>query len=108
MKTLVKGKTKTAIAGLGYSGALYHTAWNTLVRNFGRPKTVVNAQIEMIHTYPFMKSHESVAIIRYAKLISTCVSVLHQYGLSEDLRLESVLNTALRKLPPELKSKWLF
>ena len=37
LKTLVKGKAKAAIAGLGYSGALYHTAWDTLVRNFGRP-----------------------------------------------------------------------
>ena len=32
LKTLVKGKAKAAIAGLGYSGALYHTAWDTLVR----------------------------------------------------------------------------
>ena len=39
LKTLVKGKAKAAIAGFGYSGALYHTAWDTLVRNFGQPQT---------------------------------------------------------------------
>ena len=108
LKTLVEGKAKVAIAGLGYSGALYHTAWATLVRNFCRPQTVVNAQMKLIHMYPFIKSHDSAAIKKYTQLISTCVSVLHQYGFSGDLSSESVLNTALRKLPPELKTKWLF
>ena len=108
LKTLVKGKAKAAIACLGYSGSLYQTAWDTLVRNFGRPHTVVNAQMKLIHTYPFIKSHDSAAIIQYAQLISTCVSVLHQYGFSGDLSSESVLNSALRKLPPDLKTIWLF
>ena len=36
LKTLVKGKGKAATTGLGLSGALYHTAWDTLVRNFGQ------------------------------------------------------------------------
>ena len=85
LKTLVKGKAKAAIAGLGYSGALYHTAWDTLVRNFGRPQTVVNAQMKLIHTYPFIKSHDSAAIIKYAQLITTCVSVINQYGFTGDL-----------------------
>ena len=105
LKTLVKGKAKVAIAGLGYSGALYHTAWDTLVRNFGRPQTVVNAQMKLIHTYPFIKSHDSAAIIKYAQLIPTCVSVLNQYGFNGDLSSESVMNSAVRKLPPELKTK---
>ena len=108
LKTLVKGKAKAAIAGLGYSGALYHTAWDTLVRNFGRPQTVVNAQMKLIHTYPFIKSHDSAAIIKYSQLITTCVSVLNQYGFTGDLSSESVLNSAVRKLPPELKTKWMF
>ena len=72
LKTLLNGKAKAAIAGLGY------TAWDTLVRNFGRPQTVVNAQMKLIHTYPFIKSHDSAAIIKYAQLITTCVNVLNQ------------------------------
>ena len=55
LKTLLKGKVKAAIAGLGYSGALYHTAWDTLVRDFGRPQAVVNAQMKLIHMYSFIK-----------------------------------------------------
>ena len=108
LKTLVKGKANAAIAGLGYSGALYHTAWDTLVHNFDRPQTVVYAQMKLVHTYPFIKSHDSAAIIKYSHLTTTCVSVLNQYGFTGDLSSESVLNSVVRKLPPELKTKWLF
>ena len=108
LKTLVKGKAKAAIAGLCYSGELYHTAWDTLVRNFGRPQTVVNAQMKLIHTYPFIKSYDSAAIIKSSQLITTCVSVFNQYRFTGDLSSESVLNSAVRKLPPESKTKWLF
>ena len=107
-KTLVKDKAKAAIAGFGYSGALYHTAWQTLERNFGRPQSLVNAQMRQIYQFPFIKSHDSTAIIKYSQLISTCVSVLIQYGFTGDLCPESVLSAAVRKLPPELKTKWLF
>ena len=108
MKTLVKGKAKAAIAGLGYSGSMYTAAWNALVTNVGRPQTIVNAQMKLIHTSPFIKSHDSASIIKYAQLITTCVNVLKQFGFDGDLYSESVLNSALRKLPPELKTKWFF
>ena len=108
LKTLVKGKAKAAIAELGYSGAMYSAAWNTLVMNFGRPQTIVNAQMKLIHTSAFIKPHDSAAIIKYAQMITTCVNVLKQFGFTGDLYSESVLNSALRKLPPELKTKWFF
>ena len=108
LKTLVKGKAKSAIAGLGYSGSMYTSAWNALVTNFGRPQTIVNAQMKLIHTSPFIRSHDSAAIIKCAQLITTCVIVLKQFGFDGDLYSESVLNSALRKLPPELKTKRLF
>ena len=101
LKTLVKGKAKAAIA-------VYSAAWNGLVTDFGRPQTIVNAQMKQIHLSPFIKSHDSAAIIKYAQLITTCVNVLKQFGFTGDLYSESVLNTALRKLPPELKTKWFF
>ena len=108
LKILVKGKAKAAIVGLGYSGVMYSAAWNVLVTNFGRPQTIVNAQMKQIHLSPFIKSHDSAAIIKYAQLITTCVNVLKQFGFTGDLYSESVLNSALRKLPPELKTKWFF
>ena len=108
LKTLVKGKTKAAIVGVGYSGSMYTAAWNALMTNFGRPQTIVNAQMKLIHTSPFIKSHDSAAIIKYAQLITTCVNVLKQFGFDGDLYSESMLNSALRKLPPELKTNWFF
>ena len=108
LKTLVKGKAKSAIAGLGYSEIMYTAAWNALVTNFGRPQTIVNAQMKQIHLSPFIKSHDSAAIIKYAQLITTCVNVMKLFGFTGDLYSESVLNSALRKLSPELKTKWFF
>ena len=43
LKTMVTGKAKEAIAGLGYTAEMYNVAWNVLVRNFGKPQMVVNA-----------------------------------------------------------------
>ena len=108
LKTLVKGKAKAAFAGLGYSGVMYSAAWNALVTSFGLPQTIVNSQMKRIHLRPFIKSHDSAAIIKYAQLITTCVNVLKQFGFTGDLYSESVLNSALRKLPPEMKTKWFF
>ena len=62
LKTLVKDKAEAARAGVGYSGALYHTAWQTLERNFGRPQLLVNAQMRQIYHIPLIKSHDSTAI----------------------------------------------
>ena len=104
LKTLVKGKAKAAIAGLGKSGALYHNAWDTLVRNCGRPQVVI-ALMKLIHANPLIKSHYSAAVFQYAQLITTYG--LNQYGFNGDLSSESELNSAVRKLLPELKTKWL-
>ncbi len=108
LKTLVRGKAKSVIAVMGYSGERYLSAWNALVRNFGRPQLVVNAQLKQLHTFPFIKPYDSAAIIKFAQLVSSCVNVLHQFDCQGDLQSESVLNSAVRKLPPELKTKWLF
>ena len=108
LKTLVKGKAKAAIGGLAYSGSMYTAAWNALVTNFGRPQTIVNAEMKLIHTSPIIKSHDSAAIIKHAESITTCINVLKQFGFDGDLYSESVLNSTLQNLPPELKTKWFF
>ena len=87
---------------------MYSAEWNALVANFGRPQTIVNAQMKQIQLSPLFRSHDSAAIIKYAQLITTCVNVLKQFGFTGDLYSESVLSSALRKLPPELRTKWFF
>ena len=37
LKTLLTGKAKSAISGMGYSGEFYAQAWELLGRKFGRP-----------------------------------------------------------------------
>ena len=108
LNTLVNDKTKGARAGSGYSGVLYHRAWENLVRNLGRSHSLVNAQIKQFHLFPFINSENSTARIRYSQLISVFVNLLNQYGFTGDLCFESVLSSAIRKLSLELRTRWLF
>ena len=55
LKTLGKGKSKAAFAGLGYSGVMYRAARNALVTKFARPQTIVNAQMK---TTPIESVHQ--------------------------------------------------
>ena len=107
LKTLVTGKAKEVIAGLGYTGDMYDIAWNTLVAHFGRPQVVVNAQLRRIYTFPPVKAYDSVALVKYSRIVSSCVQVLTQMNYVGDLQSEGVLNSATRKLPLNMKTKWL-
>ena len=76
LKTMVTGKAKEAIAGLGYTAEMYNVAWNVLVRNFGKPQMVVNAQLKRIYSFPPMKPYDGAALIKFARIVSSCVNVL--------------------------------
>ena len=107
LKTLVTGKAKKVIAGLGYTGYMYDIALNTLVAHFGRPQVVVNAQLRRIYTFPPVKAYDSVALVKYSRIVSTCVQVLTQMNYVGDLQSEGFLSIATRKLPMNMKTKWL-
>ena len=107
LKTMVTGKAKEAIAGLGYTAEMYNVAWNVLVRNFGKPQMVVNAQLKRIYSFPPMKPYDGAALIKFARIVSSCVNVLTQFNYVGDLNSEGVLGSATRKLTLDLKTKWL-
>ena len=107
LKTMVTGKTKEAIAGLGYTAEMYNVAWNLLVRNFGKPQMVVNAQLKRIYSFPPMKPYDGAALIKFARIVSSCVNVLTQFNYVGDLNSEGVLGSATRKLTLDMKTKWL-
>ena len=107
LKTMVTGKAKEAIAGLGYTAEMYNVAWNVLVRNFGKPQMVVNAQLKRIYSFPPMKPYDGTALIKFARIVSSCVNVLTQFNYVGDLNSEGVLGSATRKLTLDLKTKWL-
>ena len=107
LKTMVTGKAKEAIAGLGYTAEMYNVAWNVLVRNFGKPQMVVNAQLRRIYSFPPMKPYDGAALIKFARIVSSCVNVLTQFNYVGDLNSEGVLGSATRKLKLDMKTKWL-
>ena len=107
LKTMVTSKAKEAIAGLGYTAEMYNVAWNVLVQNFGKPQIVVNAQLKRIFSFPPMKPYDGAALIKFARIVSSCVNVLTQFNYVGDLNSEGVLGSATRKLTLDMKTKWL-
>ena len=107
LKTMVTGKAKEAIAGLGYTAEMYNVAWNVLVRNFGKAQKVVNAQLKRIYSFPPMKPYDGAALIKFARIVSSCVNVLTQFNYVGELNSEGVLGSATRKLTLDMKTKWL-
>ena len=106
LKTMVTGKAKEAIAGLGYTAEMYNVAWNVLVRNFGKPQMVVNAQLNRIYSFPPMKPYDGAALIKFARIVSSCVNVLTQINYVGDLNSEGVLGSATKNLTLDMKTKW--
>ena len=106
LKTLVTGKAKTAIAEVAYSGVMYKDALKTLERKFGQPQAVVSAHLEKLSSFPPLMMHNSDNIINYSATISSLVGVFKSLSYDADLKSASLLNTAVQKLPPNLKESW--
>ena len=66
---------------------------------------MVNAQLKRLHTYPFIKPHDTKELIKYSHFASSCLNVRSDYGYESDLRSESVFNNVVMKLSIELKAK---
>ena len=108
LKTLLTGKAKSAISGMGYSGQIYSAAWNILERNFGRPHVIIDAQLENLRKANQVKPHDSTGLINFSAIVSNFVNVLKEYKHIGDLQSSSTLYMAVDKLPQVLKEKWRF
>ena len=64
LKTLLTGKARSAISGMGYSGQFYGAAWSILERKFGGPR---------------VKPHDSTGLISFSVIVSNFVNVLKEY-----------------------------
>ena len=106
LKTLVTGKTITAIAEFAYCGVMYKDALKTLERKFGQPQAVVSAHLDKLSSFPPLKMHNSDNIINYSATISSLVGVFKSLSYDSDLKSASLLNKAVQKLPPNLKESW--
>ena len=108
LKTLLTGKAKSAISGMGYSGQFYSAAWNILERKFGRPHVIIDAQLESLRKANQVKPHDSTSLINFSVIASNFVNVLKEYKHIGDLQSSSTLYMAVDKLPQVLKEKWWF
>ena len=54
-----------------------------------------------------MKPYDGMALIKFARIVSTCVNVLTQFNYVGDLNSKGVLGSATRKLTQNMKTKWL-
>ena len=50
-KALLVGKAKRAVNGMGYAGAMYDHARNTLQRKLGQPHHIVSSQLTKIQNF---------------------------------------------------------
>ena len=106
LKTLLTGKARSAISGMGYSGQFYGAAWSILERKFGRPHVIIDAQLESLRKASQVKPHDSTGLISFSVIVSNFVNVLKEYKQIGDLQSSSTLYMAVDKLPQVLKEKW--
>ena len=107
-KTLLTGKARSAISGMGYSGQFYGAAWSILERKIGRPHVIIDAQLESLRKASQLKPHYSTGLIRFSVIVSNFVNVLKEYKQIADPQSSSTLYMAVEKLPQVLKEKWWF
>ena len=71
LKTLLTGKARSAISGMGYSGQFFGAAWSILERMFGRPHVIIDAQLESLRKASQVKPHNSKGLINFQFLFRT-------------------------------------
>ena len=106
LKTLLTGKARSAIFGMGYSGQFYGAAWSILQRKFGRPHVIIDAKLESLRKASQVNPHDSTGLISFSVIVSNFVNVLKEYKQIGDLQSSSTRYMALDKLPQVLKEKW--
>ena len=109
LKTLVTGKAKKAIAEFAYCGAMYKDALRTLERKFGHLQVVIIPRLDKLSSFPPLKMHNSDNSFNYSGCISSLVGVFKSLSYNSDLESAALLNTAVQKLPLNMKeSRSLF
>ena len=105
LNTLLTGKARSAISGMGYSGQFYGAAWSILERMFGRTHVIIDAQLRSLCK---VKPHDSTGLISILVFVFNFVNVLKEYKRIGDLQSRSTLYLAVDKLPQVLKEKCWF
>ena len=102
LKTLLRGKPRSAISETGYSEQFYGAAWSILERKFGRPYVIIDAQLENLRKASQVKPHNSTGLISFSVVVSNFVNVLKGHKQIGDLQSSSTLYMAVDELPQVL------
>ena len=85
---------------------MFKDALRTLERKFGQPQAVVSAHLDKPNSFPPLKMHNSDNIINYSGCTSSLVGVFKSLSYDSNLKSAALLNTAVQKLPPNMKESW--
>ena len=69
LKTLLTGKARSAVSGMGYYGQFYGAAWIILERKFERPNVIIDAQLESIRKACNLKPHDTTGLISFSVIV---------------------------------------
>ena len=106
LKTLVKGKAKTAIAEFAYCGTMYQDALKMLERKFGQTQALVSAHLDKLNNFPPLKLHNSDTVIAFSATLSAIVGVFRSLKNEHDLSSAALLGRAVQKLPSKMTEAW--
>ena len=106
LKTLLTGPVKRALAGMGYSGVMYNTAWKTLERKFGQPHLIIGSQLTKIENHSQLRPYDSASFVIFVDTVGNFVNVLQQFDYSNSLFSSSNLDIIVNKLPADIKRRW--
>ena len=106
LKTLLTGKARSAISGMGYSGQFYGAAWSILERKFGRPHVIIDAQLESLRKASQVKPHDSTGLISFSFIDQNVQEKLRAQGTDVTLNIAGIHGTKdlkTEKVPLKIK-----
>ena len=69
LKILLVGKVKRAVNGMGYAGAMYDHAWNSLQRKFGQPHHIVSSQLAKKQNFSQIRFNDVALLVDFAETV---------------------------------------
>ena len=78
LETLLTGKAKHLISGVGYSGEFHSAAWSIQERTFGRPHVIIDARLESIRKAITVKPHNPASLFKFSAIVANFLTVLKE------------------------------
>ena len=85
----------------------YGSARSILLKRYGRPHTIARAHITTITNGPTLKSNDNKGLSQLSMQMDRCLLTLKQMGYAADLNNCDNLLKIVRRLPMQLRGKWV-